>query len=121
MDAEAIVVKKQLLKYGPVRYCRLMRNRDTGVTTGSAFVQFTSAAAAKKCLQAAEITGGGVTFQGQLLNVAIALPPSELAKRSEKKAKEDRRNLYLAKEGGLKMTNKQQLLYLVDFFFVCVQ
>lgn len=102
LDADTLAVRKQLLKYGPVRYCRLMTNRDTGVGTGSAFVQFTSAVAAQKCLQAAEAAVGGVTFNGRLLNVAIALPPSELAKKSDKKEKVDKRNLYLAKEGGLK-------------------
>ena len=76
-----------------------MTNRDTGRNTGSAFVQFKSADAAQKCLLAAD-AGGGVIFNGRLLNVTIALPPAELAKKSDKKAKEDRRNLYLAKEGG---------------------
>ena len=81
-----------------------MVNKETGVPTGSAFVQFVTPSDAQKCLKASEAEGDGVECEGQILNLSLALPHSEVEKmrqdRSENREKEDKRNLYLAKEGG---------------------
>lgn len=102
--ADRIALKKLLMKFGAVRYCRLMMNQVTGTATGSAFVQFMTSSAAQKCLQAAKGPENSLLYEGQLLSVAIALPRSELRgtgrEGNEKQEKGDKRNLYLAKEGG---------------------
>ncbi len=81
-----------------------MVSQATGVTTGSAFIQFRTPAAARKCLQASECADKGVLLDGQRLSVTVALPQRELEKRrkegAEKREKEDKRNLYLSREGG---------------------
>ena len=103
-NADHAVLKKLFSRFGPLRYCRVMTNKVTGVTTGSAFVQFRTPDAARKCLQSSEDANKGVCLDGQKLNIAMALPRRELEKnrseQAEKREKEDKKNLYLAKEGG---------------------
>jgi RNA recognition motif-containing protein len=83
-----------------------MMNQETGLATGSAFVQFRKKAAAQRCLVAAgDQTESGVQFGQRRLKIALALPRSEIervsgAEGKEGREKRDRRNLYLAKEGG---------------------
>ena len=97
------------MKFGLLRYCRVMTNRATGIATGSAFVQFRTPAAAQKCLQTAEQADKGVWLAGQRLSITMALSQKEVERsrkeRAEKREKEDKRNLYLAKEGGWFNTN----------------
>ena len=90
------------MKYGPVRYCRLMLHTETGVPTGSAFVQFRTSYAAQTCLEAAEPSGGGVVYEGgHTLDITLALSRGDLKKTHEGGSeKGDKRNLYLTKEGG---------------------
>ena len=100
LDTEAADLKKQLLRYGAVSYSRLVSSKSSGMFTGSAFIKFMTPEAAQRCIQAADTTEGGVVLRGHQLNIVIAVPPSELSKQSDKKVKEDKRNLSLAKEGG---------------------
>lgn len=79
-------------------------NRDTGRATGSAFVQFKTEAAARKCLVAAsEQAESGVQFEGQRLTISLAIPRSEIERihRERSDKQEDKRNLYMSKEGGV--------------------
>lgn len=104
-DVDQAALKRRLTRYGMVRYCRIMMNKETGLTTGSAFVQFKTDAAARRCLEAAEEeTESGVQFEGQRLKISLALSRSEIERvhreRSNRQEKEDKRNLYLAREGG---------------------
>lgn len=108
MDTDQESLRKSLTKFGMVRYCRLMKSKDTGVATGTAFVQFKSQTAAQKCVQVSECLESSISYGGQVLNIAMALPREELAKvSSDQFKKEDRRNLYLAKEGGESMMIEQ--------------
>lgn len=105
-DADRIALKKRMMRYGVVRYCRVMMNRETGQATGSAFVQFKTEAAARKCLVAADKQAeNGVQFEGQRLTISLAVPKSEIERahkeKSDRQEKEDKRNLYLAREGGM--------------------
>ncbi len=78
------------------------------MATGSAFVQFKTQVAALKCLVASEQKEGGVQYEGQRLNITVALPRSDVEK-THTSEKEDKRNLFLAKEGGefyLQATNQ---------------
>ena len=78
-----------------------MLHPDTGVPTGSSFVQFKTPSAAQKCLRAANESEKGVAYEDQTLNISLAIPRTELEKaQREGTEKEDKRNLYLAKEGG---------------------
>lgn len=78
-----------------------MLHPDTGVPTGSAFVQFRTPSAAQKCLKVAGNSEEGVVYEGQRLNVTLAVPRGELEEmHREGTEKQDKRNLYLAKEGG---------------------
>lgn len=76
----------------------MMMNKETSVATGSAFVQFKTSLAVQKCLRTAE-SEGGVVCNGQQLNISVALPRDKI--KREGLEKEDKRNLYLAKEGGM--------------------
>ena len=95
-------LKKVMLQFGAVKYCRVMLNKETAVCMGTAFVQFKDPSSTQRCLRAAECPDGGVMYGGQKLNISVALPRREVEKiyKEKVKLKEDKRNLYLAKEGG---------------------
>ena len=83
----------------------MMQHHETGMATGSAFVQFKIATAAQKCMEAAQQgTEPGVQYKGQRLKVTMALPRGKMnqicQEKSEKHEKQDKRNLFLAKEGS---------------------
>ena len=96
-------MKKVVMRFGIVRYCRVMMSRGTAMATGSAFIQFKTATAAQKCLRASE-QSEGVVYQGQRLTISLALSRGEIERtrqeRQGRQEKEDKRNLYLMKEGG---------------------
>ncbi len=100
LGTDSVNLKKQLLKFGAVTYCRLMSSKTSATPTGSAFVKFVTPLAAQRCIQAAACDGEGVIYGGSSLNVLLAVPTSEISKQSNKKEKEDKRNLNLAMEGG---------------------
>lgn len=96
-------MKKLAMRFGVMRYCRVMMSQGTGMATGSAFIQFKTATAAQKCLRASE-QSEGVAYQGQRLTISLALSRGEIERahkeRRDRQEKEDKRNLYLMKEGS---------------------
>jgi len=108
-------------RFGPIRYVKLVRGAD-GRSRGSGFVNFYHASSMEKALTAAaevpppkslkadglaeatnaEFRGGcGITLAGRPLLVTVAINRTQAGHLAEKspKVKQDRRNLYLAKEG----------------------
>uniref|UniRef100_A0A8C5QRC0 RNA binding motif protein 28 n=1 Tax=Leptobrachium leishanense TaxID=445787 RepID=A0A8C5QRC0_9ANUR len=92
-----------LMRFGNLKYARLVLNPDTEHSKGCAFVQFVDKAAADKCLAAAkdESENGGLKLDGRKLVVALAVSRDEAVKLREKPVKKPTgvRNLYLAREG----------------------
>jgi nucleolar protein 4 len=93
--------------FGPVKSARLVLNKETGKPKGTAFIEFresaAAAAAAHASAQARSGRGVGVTLKGRPLDVDVAL--SQQGARQLAAATgtgpEDRRNLYLGKEGTI--------------------
>lgn len=112
-------------QFGKVFYSKVVRN-EFGMSRGTGFVKFADSAAADKCIAASTVTeqkrvnigsksfrsviqdnqGGGITLGGRVLSVALAVDRDEAHKLQEdnktKKIKEDKRNLYLAREGAIR-------------------
>ena len=102
VDTDDKKLVARLQTYGAVKYCRLVVNKSSGLFGGSAFIQFLTSPAVRRCVLAADTTDRkeGVVFGGNQLNIVVAVAASELSKENLKKSKEDKRNLHLANEGG---------------------
>lgn len=74
--------------------------------SGSAFLQFKDLTSVKACLERASAVDQGLSYHGHRLDVTLALSRGEVEQvcREREEGKrtrgEDKRNLYLAKEGG---------------------
>ena len=74
---------------------------------GSAFVQFQDASSVESCLEACSSREQGISHGGQRLEMTLALSRGEVERVCRERGGEgrrgrgeDKRNLYLAKEGG---------------------
>lgn len=92
-------------QFGGVRYCRMMKDRDSGLPKGTAFVQFKEPASVTRCV-AASSADSGLILDGRKLDVLQAVTPreakriaEETASSKDKMQRTDKRNLHLAKEG----------------------
>lgn len=98
-DSELRDIFKQ---FGRVRYGRLVLDPDTEMCRGSAFVQFHDISAVQSCFEVAN-SEEGLCCHGRRLDVSLALSRKELGQLKDYKpgsrVKEDKRNMYLAKEG----------------------
>jgi len=94
-------------EYGDVKYAKLVKDKNSGMPRGSAFVQFKSKEFADKCLkECGEEGGSGISMGGRDLYVSLALTKQKavecVSKKNEKKEQKDSRNLYLAREGMIR-------------------
>lgn len=94
-------LKQCMSQFGPLYYALICIDKYTEHSKGTAFVKFRNAEDAQKALEA----GTELTLLGNILDCHRALGRDELrkkdqAKKEEKSAPKDSRNLYLVKEGG---------------------
>ncbi|XP_072258045.1 RNA-binding protein 28 [Pyxicephalus adspersus] len=102
-NSEEEDLEELLLRFGNIKYVRIVVHPDTEHSKGCAFVQFVDKQAAEKCLEAArdESEDGGLKLAGRKLMVDLAVSRDEAGKLRQKKVKKPTgtRNLYLAREG----------------------
>ena len=92
---------------------------------GSAFVQFKEVSSAQSCLEVCSSQEHGITYGGQRLEVTFALSRGEVERvcgergaEGRRTRGEDKRNLYLAKEGGLNSMLDILILCLIQRFIM---
>ncbi|KAL3142888.1 hypothetical protein ABBQ38_003176 [Trebouxia sp. C0009 RCD-2024] len=98
-------------KFGKLRSCRLVMNKETQQPKGTAFVEYwdtsTAQAAAAACQKAREGGAGGIMVGGRTVEVDLALSQDDArnlasgGRASAGPGGKDNRNLYLAKEGTI--------------------
>jgi len=98
---------------GPVHYAKIVRDKTTNRSMGTAFVRFREQSSVSEALSQQP----PMTLAGRELVVVRAVPKeqaqaiAELSaeERSKKRKKEDRRHLYLAREGKLTADMEEQI------------
>ncbi|KAM3925318.1 RNA-binding protein 28 [Leptodactylus fuscus] len=109
-NSEEEDLEELMLKYGEIKYVRIVLHPDTEHSKGCAFVQFVDKESAEKCLAAAkdESENGGLKLAGRKLFVDLAVSREEAGKLNQKKVKKPTgtRNLYLAREGLIREGTK---------------
>ncbi|XP_069835593.1 RNA-binding protein 28 [Dendropsophus ebraccatus] len=109
-NSEEDDLEELLLKYGNIKYVRIVLHPDTEHSKGCAFVQFVDKESAEKCLAAAkeESENGGLKLAGRKLLVDLAVSREEAGKLQQKTVKKPTgtRNLYLAREGLIREGTK---------------
>lgn len=119
-------LKTKFSQYGAINYAKVVWDRVLDRSKGTAFVQFKDAEVAKRVvglsgdqsnpsmkdmlrknrITAAVKAGAGITLDGRILNIALAVDRQQATTLQEankaKKVKEDKRNLYLASEGRIR-------------------
>ncbi|XP_075713679.1 RNA-binding protein 28 [Rhinoderma darwinii] len=109
-NSEEEDVEELLLKYGNIKYVRIVLHPDTEHSKGCAFVQFVDKESTEKCLAAAkdESENGGLKLAGRKLFVDLAVSRDEAGKLRQTKVKKPTgtRNLYLAREGLIREGTK---------------
>jgi nucleolar protein 4 len=109
-DCEEEDIEELFAQFGEIVYCKQVINPDTGVPKGTAFVKFSTPEEAQSCMQAASSDGQdpstkGLVMDGRKLDVIMAVSRQQAASlkktHTSGQYKEDRRNLYLAKEGQI--------------------
>ncbi|KZL69253.1 rna recognition domain-containing protein [Colletotrichum incanum] len=117
-------LKDQFVKFGPVRYARVVMDRATDRPAGTGFVCFVNEADAKACIKGAPRTqpsalptkhsvlqdesadqDGRYTMDGRLLQIAQAVSKDDAerlaADGSAKRREKDKRRLFLLNEGQI--------------------
>merc|ERR1739838_549490 len=94
-------------KFGEIKYCKIVINHQTGMSKGSAFVQFINKADADTCIRMMNDDDESVILRGRRFTATIAMDRStsnkiRKEKFKEKKEKDDKRNLHLANEGVIR-------------------
>lgn len=128
-DADEESLKEHFSKFGPVKYALPVREKETGLAKGSAFVAFYKEETYNECLENAPTTASTsilipddvapeYVYQGRILSIAPTvdrLSASRLAERNSEKRKEvlgkgeknkDKRNLFLLNEGRITTNSK---------------
>ncbi|XP_056429071.1 RNA-binding protein 28 [Hyla sarda] len=109
-NSEEEDLEELLLKYGNIKYVRIVLHPDTEHSKGCAFVQFVDKESAEKCLAAAkdDSENGGLKLAGRKLFMDLAVSREEAGKLRQKKVKKPTgtRNLYLAREGMIREGTK---------------
>jgi len=88
-------------EFGEVIYAKCVLDKEMNRPKGTAFVLFKKKSSTQKALKRG--FGAGISLGGRQLNVSIAVGRGEskmLEAGNSKTKKQDRRNLYLAEEGG---------------------
>ncbi|XP_013772254.1 RNA-binding protein 28-like, partial [Limulus polyphemus] len=101
-------LNEAMTEFGPIKYAVLCMDAITEHPKGTAFVQFLKKDDAEKCLNKAndESQNGGIILDGRKLNISLALSRTEIQKKMQEKHEKkpnDRRNLYLAREGQVRV------------------
>eukprot|EP00249_Psilotum_nudum_P016528 c25866_g1_i2 orf=785-3160(+) len=102
LGLEADDVKKCFSQFGEVESLHFVLHHVTKRPKGTAFLQFLNDGSAESAVAAASEAGEGIILAGRRLTTLMAVDKSaaeELMKT--KKGHEDKRNLYLAKEGEI--------------------
>jgi nucleolar protein 4 len=111
-------LREVFCKFGRLAYVRLVKDKETGASRGTAFVRFCRPEDAQACLAHAtseadrtsqalgESTGAALWCDGRLLQCMLAVSKDKAmtrseVKRAEKERKVDKRRLYLAREGDI--------------------
>ncbi|OCT89304.1 RNA-binding protein 28 [Xenopus laevis] len=109
-NSEEEDLEEMLLRFGNIKYVRIVLHPVTEHSKGCAFVQFVEKEAAEKCLAAAndESENGGLKLDGRKLLINPAVSREEAVKLRENKVKKPTgtRNLYLAREGLIREGTK---------------
>ncbi|XP_068132031.1 RNA-binding protein 28 [Hyperolius riggenbachi] len=109
-NSEEEDLEELFLRFGNIKYIRIVVHPDTEHSKGCAFVQFVDKEAAAKCVAAArdESEDGGLMLAGRKLLVDLAVSREEAGKLRQKKVKKPTgtRNLYLAREGMIRAGTK---------------
>uniref|UniRef100_A0A8C4NJ41 RNA binding motif protein 28 n=1 Tax=Eptatretus burgeri TaxID=7764 RepID=A0A8C4NJ41_EPTBU len=94
-------LEKVLQRFGPLCYVRIVVHPDTERSKGCAFAKFKSQGAAQSCIAESKRSevDAGIVVGGRKLLVALALSRGEAQQMTKKCQPNDRRNLYLAREG----------------------
>jgi len=101
-DAESADIRQALKDFGRLQTAVVVKDHDTGISKGSAFVKFADKQAVAACLAAAVESGGGLVVKGRICKVDLAVDRAQAAQlKLEEKVGKDKRNLYLANEGLL--------------------
>eukprot|EP01023_Acetabularia_acetabulum_P040241 TRINITY_DN389_c0_g1_i5.p1 TRINITY_DN389_c0_g1~~TRINITY_DN389_c0_g1_i5.p1 ORF type:complete len:991 (+),score=235.19 TRINITY_DN389_c0_g1_i5:444-2975(+) len=109
IDAAPSDLEASLVKFGPIKSCRLVKNKNTDKCTGCAFVEFRSQTACKAAVAAGVAAkkgeGPALSCIGTEIHVNKAVSSDnarDLAKvKAAKQQKQDKRNIYLMKEGQI--------------------
>jgi len=91
-------------KFGKTKYCKIVMNRDTGMSMGKCFVQFLEKNDADKCLRMMNDIDENVTLKGRRFTATVAVDRSQSHKLRENqinsnKEVNDKRNIHLANYG----------------------
>ncbi|XP_058841839.1 RNA-binding protein 28 isoform X2 [Acipenser ruthenus] len=109
-DTEEDGLEEVLLKFGELKYVRIVLHPDTEHSKGCAFAQFKTKEATEKCIAEAqnESENGGLKVDGRTLNVVLAVSRVDAMKLKDKKVLKPTgtRNLYLAREGFIRAGTK---------------
>ncbi|GFS08779.1 RNA-binding protein 28 [Elysia marginata] len=110
-------IEECLSEFGEVKYARIVKDRNSGMSKGSAFVQFVSKVGASTSVEAAaNEADGGISLQGRSLIISLAVSREQAGvltqqkenekknkkKEGDKKEEKDSRNLYLSREGMIR-------------------
>jgi len=103
-DVKEDELEEFVKQFGEIKYCKLVENPNTGMSKGTAFVQFIAKGDADKCLTRLNSDDENLTLRGRRFVAVIAIDRAKSKqirneKQAEKKADESRRNLHLATEG----------------------
>eukprot|EP01024_Parvocaulis_polyphysoides_P045464 TRINITY_DN425_c3_g1_i6.p1 TRINITY_DN425_c3_g1~~TRINITY_DN425_c3_g1_i6.p1 ORF type:complete len:619 (-),score=160.43 TRINITY_DN425_c3_g1_i6:386-2242(-) len=109
VDVDASDLEATLVKFGPIKSCRLVKDKNTGKCVGTAFVDFRGEAACSAAVAAAVAAKKGEGPPLQCMGIEIHVNKAvssetarDLAKeKSLKQQKQDKRNIYLMKEGQI--------------------
>ncbi|MGH0151631.1 UNVERIFIED_CONTAM: hypothetical protein FKN15_048139 [Acipenser sinensis] len=109
-DTQEDGLEEVLLKFGELKYVRIVLHPDTEHSKGCAFAQFKTKEATEKCVAEAqdESENGGLKVDGRTLNIVLAVSRVDAMKLKDKKVLKPTgtRNLYLAREGFIRAGTK---------------
>ncbi|EGD73070.1 hypothetical protein PTSG_12213 [Salpingoeca rosetta] len=104
LDSTHDDLKELMSQFGTVKYALLVKDKQTDLPRGTAFVRFSSKEEADACLEAASNPDAPLMLDTRQLAVSRALPKRDVEERQKErkeKPKVDRRNLYLLREGAI--------------------
>lgn len=87
-------------EFGKLRYATIVSNRETGDSKGQGFVCFLNKEDAESAMQKLKDAGEDLELDGRVPRALVAVSREEASSlKKPKPAKEDKRNLYLRREG----------------------